>query len=96
MRKKETFVGIDVAKKELEVAVLPGAGTETWPNTEEGIVRLVDYLKPLSPALIVLEATGGLEMPCVGGFGCRRTPRGRDEPKTDKGLRQSYRSASQD
>jgi len=68
MHKREAFVGIDVAKKELEVAVFPGADTKTWPNTEEGIGRLVDYLKPLSPTLIVLEATGGLEMPCVGAL----------------------------
>ena len=68
MRKKETFVGIDVAKKELEVAVFPRTDTETWPNTEEGIVRLVDWLKSLSPTMIVLEATGGLEMPCVGAL----------------------------
>lgn len=74
MRKRETFVGIDVAKRELEVATRPGAGTQTWPNTEEGIVRLVDFLKPLSPTLIVLEATGGLEMPCVGALAAEGFP----------------------
>jgi len=74
MRKKETFVGIDVAKKELEVAVFPRADTETWPNMEEGIVRLVDWLKSLSPTLVVLEATGGLEMPCVGALAAEGLP----------------------
>jgi transposase len=74
MHKRETFVGIDVAKKELEVAVRPGTGTQTWPNTDEGVVRLVEYLKPLSPTLIVTEATGGLEMPCVGALAAEGLP----------------------
>ena len=52
MRKKEVFVGIDVAKEELEVAVFPRAETETWPNTEEGLVLLVEWLKPLRPAIL--------------------------------------------
>jgi len=74
MRKRETFVGIDVAKKDLEVAVLPGTDTRTWPNTEEGLVLLVEWLKPLRPAIIVLEATGGLEMPCVGTLAAEGLP----------------------
>jgi transposase len=74
MRRKETFVGIDVAKKELEVAVYPRTDTETWPNTEEGIVRFVEWMKSLSPALIVLEATGGLETPCVGALAAEGLP----------------------
>jgi len=74
MRKKEVFVGIDVAKEELEVAVFTRAETETWPNTEEGILRLVDHLKSLCPTLVVLEATGGLEMPCVGALAAEGLP----------------------
>ena len=74
MRKKEIFVGIDVAKKELEVAVFPRPDTETWPNTEEGILRLVGHLKSLCPTLVVLEATGGLEMPCVGALAAEGLP----------------------
>jgi transposase len=74
MREKEVFVGIDVAKEELEVAVFPRADTETWPNTEEGILRLVGHLKSLCPTLVVLEATGGLEMPCVGALAAEGLP----------------------
>jgi transposase len=74
MRKKEVFVGIDVAKEELEVAVFPRAETETCLNTEEGILRLVDHLKSLCLTLVVLEATGGLEMPCVGALAAEGLP----------------------
>lgn len=74
MREKETFVGIDVAKEELEVAVFPRADTETWPNTEEGVLSLVDRLKSLRPNLVVLEATGGFEMLCVGALASEGLP----------------------
>lgn len=66
---KECYVGIDVSKNELEVAVLPETKTKRWPNTEEGIDRLVAYLKGISPTLIVMEATGGLENLCAAALG---------------------------
>lgn len=66
MNHKETFIGIDVSKKQLDVAVLPDAKHKVYANNEEGIGQLTTFLKSLSPSLIVLEATGGFEMPCVG------------------------------
>lgn len=63
---KETFIGIDVSKKQLDVAVLPDAKHKVYPNNEQGIGQLASFLKSLSPSLIVLEATGGIEVPCVG------------------------------
>jgi transposase len=55
------FVGIDVSKAHLDVASRPDGPEFRTPNTPEGIASLVERLKPLSPALILLEATGGLE-----------------------------------
>lgn len=58
----EVFVGVDVSKAELEVLALP----ETkWciENNDKGHEALIEKLKPLKPTLIVMEATGGLEMP---------------------------------
>jgi len=63
---KETFIGIDVSKKQLDVAVLPDVKHKVYANNEEGIGQLTTFLKSLSLSLIVLEATGGFEMPCVG------------------------------
>ena len=56
-----TYVGIDVAKAKLDVASYPPGLTDTTPNTEDGVSALVATMKPLAPALIVVEATGGYE-----------------------------------
>jgi transposase len=55
------FVGIDVAKAQLDVAVRPGGERWAVPNDAGGVVTLVARLQALHPTLIVLEATGGLE-----------------------------------
>lgn len=59
----ERFVGIDVSKAVLDVAVSPGAEVWRVPNDEEGIQRLVTAFIWLTPSCIVLEATGGYERP---------------------------------
>ena len=56
------FVGIDVAKDTLEVAIRPSGEQETVPNSEEGISRIKALITRAHPALIVCEATGGFEM----------------------------------
>ena len=60
------FVGIDVSKNRLDVAVWPSG--EVWQVTHDtrGISRLVDRLEKVAPQLIVLEATGGLELTLAG------------------------------
>ncbi|MGH7407122.1 MAG: IS110 family transposase, partial [Candidatus Methylomirabilales bacterium] len=60
------FVGIDVAKASLDVAVHPTAERWTIAYTERELAGLVPRLTTLQPALVVLEATGGLEGPLVG------------------------------
>jgi transposase len=59
------WIGIDVAKDQLDVAL--GAAGETWsvPNDDEGIRSLVEDLRSRSCGLIVLEATGGFEIAVV-------------------------------
>jgi transposase len=58
---EQVFVGIDVAKAHLDVHVLPAGDAFTVARDGEGLAGLVDRLRALSPALIVLEATGGFE-----------------------------------
>ena len=62
MKSNAPFVGIDVSKEKLDVAT--SSGRENWStaNSQEGIIRLVGQLQGMEPALIVLEASGGLEM----------------------------------
>src|SRR5437867_8942895 len=55
------FVGIDVAKAQLDIALRPSGERWAVPNDASGVTTLVERLQALHPALIVLEATGGLE-----------------------------------
>ena len=55
------FVGIDVAKDTLDVAVRPTTETWTVGNDEAGITALVTQLQTVTPTLVVLEATGGFQ-----------------------------------
>jgi transposase len=64
------FVGIDVAKDEVVIALAPSGDQpsgESWtsPTTGTALEAVVARLKALTPALIVLEATGGLEAALV-------------------------------
>jgi transposase len=71
---ESTFVGIDVSKAQLDVAVHGQARAWQTPNTETGIPDLAARLQALQPTLIVLEATGGFEMPLVAALAAARLP----------------------
>jgi transposase len=62
-------VGIDVSKTVLAVAAEPTGERWQLPNTPEGISALACRLHELVPERIVLEATGGLEVPAVAALG---------------------------
>lgn len=68
------FVGIDVAKEHLDTALRPSG--ERWASTNDarGISTLCRRLQQQAPTLIVLEATGGLEMPLAGALAAARLP----------------------
>ena len=55
------FVGIDVSKAQLDVAIRPSGEKESFANDKVGIKALVKGLAKIGPTLIVLEATGGYE-----------------------------------
>ncbi len=66
-------VGIDVSQSQLDVAVRPGTGFSV-SNDEAGWATVVVRLQPLKLVRIVLEATGGLEVPLVGALAAARLP----------------------
>ena len=68
------FLGIDVAKAQLEFACRPGGETGTVPNDEVGIRALVGQARDLTPTLIVLEATGGYEAAVVAALATAGLP----------------------
>jgi transposase len=55
------FIGIDVAKAQLDIALRPSGERWAVPNDASGVATLVDQLQVRHPIRIVLEATGGLE-----------------------------------
>jgi transposase len=60
-----SFVGVDVSKGRLDVAVRPSGESASFSNDELGIKPLVNRLGEIQPTLIVLEATGGIERQLV-------------------------------
>jgi transposase len=65
MNAQDCFIGLDVSKDTLELAVRPTEERKTFANQEDGLSLMIDFIKPFSPRLIVLEATGGLEKAAV-------------------------------
>ena len=61
MSEAAVFVGIDVSQARLDVAARPSG--EVWQvgNDAAGVQALVERLQSLRPALVLLEASGGLE-----------------------------------
>lgn len=63
------FIGIDVAKRQLDVAERPSGTRWVASNDEAGLAGMVERLQTTGPvALIVLEATGGYEMALVAAL----------------------------
>ena len=63
-----SYVGIDVARDYLDVAVHPPGPTWRVPNTPRGHAALVRRVDPLPPARLVLEASGGYEQAVVAAL----------------------------
>ena len=74
MESAAVFIGIDVAKTRLDVALRPSGEHWTAPNDDIGISDLVQRLKSLQPTLVVLEATGGLEIPVTAALAAAEVP----------------------
>lgn len=63
-----TFVGIDVAKAHLDLAERPAGTHARYANDEAGIAAICGRLLAQPPTLIVMEATGGLEVPLAAAL----------------------------
>ena len=68
------YIGIDVAKAQLDIAVRPSGAQWRIAHDERGIADLVGRVQALSPALVVLEATGGREVPLVAALAAAGVP----------------------
>lgn len=70
----ETFIGIDISKTHLDVAVYARPQTWQFENTDAGIAALVTQVATLQPTLLVLEATGGFELLLVAALVAAKLP----------------------
>jgi transposase len=57
------FVGIDVSKAHLDVHVRPTGDSFRVSHDDAGFATLLERVRPLPPTVVVLEATGGYEIP---------------------------------
>lgn len=70
----EIFIGIDVSKAHLDIAVHAPASSWQVENSDTGIATLVTQLQAHQPTLIVLEATGGFELMLVAELAAAKLP----------------------
>ena len=93
MEQHDIYVGIDVAKARVDVAIRPGGDTSEVSNDEAGIATLVAQMQQLNP---VLEASGGLELPLVAALAAASLPVVVVNPRPGAGLCQGHWEAGQD
>ena len=74
MEQEPIYVGIDVAKARVDVAVRPSGDIWSVDYDETGVARLVDRLQAMGPAAVLLEATGGLEVPLASALAAAALP----------------------
>ena len=70
----EVFVGIDVSKARLDAHRLPDGVAAGFDYSTEGLARLRDWLSAAPPSLVVLEATGGLQLRVAAELGAAELP----------------------
>ena len=70
----EKFVGIDVSKGTLDLCIEPAGETLHVDYDDKGISQVVKRLVEVSPTLIVMEATGSLEMRLAGELSAKSLP----------------------
>lgn len=68
------FVGIDVAKDHVDVAVRPGTRVWRVDRSQEALDTLAQELRAVSPVLVAMEATGGYEIDVAVALGSVGVP----------------------
>ena len=64
----KNYGGIDVAKKNFVIGIYGQDKTKTEANTPKGHAKAVEYLQKHNVDLVVLESTGGLEVPLANAL----------------------------
>ena len=74
MSQEPNYVGIDVSKERVDVAVRPNGRSWSVSYDGAGVDDLVAQLKDLKPAGVITESTGGLEVPLVAALAAASLP----------------------
>lgn len=74
MEQEAIYVGIDVSKAHLDVALRPADDRWEFSNDDTGVRQLVAGLKTLEPTMVLLEASGGLELSLVSALATEELP----------------------
>jgi transposase len=74
MSAPQVFVGIDIAKAQLDMALRPTGERWAVTNDAPGIAALIARLQAAQPTLIVLEATGGYHRAVVVALAAAALP----------------------
>ena len=74
MEQEPVYVGVDVSKAQVDVAVRPTDDRWAVAYDEAGVRHLVSQLKTLDPVMVLLEASGGLELPLATAFATGALP----------------------
>ena len=59
----QNYAGIDIAKRNFVIGIRGKDKTKTETNNPKGFAHTVEYLQKHNVSLIVMESTGGLEIP---------------------------------
>lgn len=70
----EKFVGVDVSKDTLDICIEPAGEVLHVVYDDKGITQVVKHLLGVAPTLIVMEATGGLEMRLASELAAKGLP----------------------
>ena len=71
---ESVFVGLDISKAKLDFATFPASSARIFATDERGREALVACLLELRPELIVMEATGGYELPIAAALAAAELP----------------------
>lgn len=62
MQKNKAYVGVDVSQESLDMVEYPTGEIRRFGNDDAGIAKATTWLTEVNPAIIVMEATGGMEV----------------------------------
>jgi len=68
------FVGIDVGKYQVDVALGPGGSVQQFKNDDEGIESILQLLAGQRIGLVVLEASGGYQRQLLAAMLAKKMP----------------------